>query len=187
MEKVLDLLGPGYYQIKVTTNWKEIVKTETQLSCLFDLCQYTDERADETVRIETIQNGKIIGQGLDFRGLNWRQQIRIPGFFGMKQRRLEQDDYLDKNRRTTQIQDSIVHEFTLEPLLWPACLRDAIDEILLANNILISDCGLENTDNLKKINVIPVSIDTEYFARSQKAADELKFERFKNRVKRNVR
>ena len=47
-----------------------------------------------TVRIETTQNGYIIGQGLDFTNTNWKQQIRIPGFFGNKQRRLEQDNYL---------------------------------------------------------------------------------------------
>jgi hypothetical protein len=163
--KVLDLLGPGAYS-----------------------SQYTDERANETVRIETTQNGYIIGQGLDYTNVNWKEQIRIPGFFGNKQRRLEQDNYLDKNRRTTQIQDSLIHEFTLEPYFWPDCLRNEIDSILLANEILISDYNLDNTDNLKNISVIPTSIDTEYFGKSQKAADEIKFEeRIKNRVKRNVK
>lgn len=188
--KVLDLLGPGLYQIKVTTrtNLLPIIILDETKSCLFNLCQYTDERADETARIETTQNGKIIGQGFDFTGINWRQQIRIPGFFGNKQRRLEQDDYLDKNRRVTQIQDTLVHEFTLEPTLWPECLREFIDGMLLANKILISDYNQLNTDNLKNINVKPVSIETEYFAKSRKAADEIKFEeRIQNRVKRNVK
>lgn len=188
--KVLDLEGPGLYQIKTTINpfLPPFIPIKETLSCLFNLCQYTDERADETARIETTQNGKIIGQGLDFTGLNWRQQIRIPGFFGFKQRRLEQDDYLDKNRRVTQIQDKLIHEYTLEPTLWPECLRDFIDEMILANNILISDYNLDNTDNLKSISVKPLSIDTEYFAKSKKAADEIKFEeRTQNRVKRNVK
>ena len=61
------------------------------------------------------------------------------------------NDYLDKNRRTTQIQDSLIHEFTLEPYFWPDCLRSEIDSILLANEILISDYNLDNTDNLKNI------------------------------------
>ena len=100
-------------------------------------------------------------------------------FFGNKQRKLEQDNYLDKNRRTTQIQDSLIHEFTLEPYFWPNCLRDEIDSILLANQILISDYNLLNTDDLKNISVIPTSIDTEYFGKSNKAADEIKFEEIK--------
>lgn len=186
--KVLDLLGPGAYSVRITTDYKEITKTEIVKSCCFELAQYTDERANETVRIETTQNGYIIGQGLDYTNVNWKEQIRIPGFFGNKQRRLEQDNYLDKNRRTTQIQDSLIHEFTLEPYFWPDCLRNEIDSILLANEILISDYNLDNTDNLKNISVIPTSIDTEYFGKSQKAADEIKFEeRIKNRVKRNVK
>jgi len=183
--KVLQIEGHGYYQIKKVVS-DGFTTTETR-SCLFDLCQFTDERADETARIETIQNGKI-GFGLDFRGINWEQQIRIPGFFGNKQRRLEQDDYLDKNRRVTQIQDTLIHEYTLEPALMPPCMREFIDEILLANNILISDYNELNTDNLKNIDVKPISIDTEYFAKSNRAADEIKFEeRIQNRVKRNVK
>ena len=95
---------------------------------------------------------------------------------------------MDKNRRTTQIQDSLIHEFTLEPYFWPDCLRDQIDSILLANEILISDYNSDNTDNLKNISVIPTTIETEYFGKSSKAADEIKFEeRRKNRVKRNVK
>jgi len=184
-QKVLQLHGDGLYQIKKKiTNGLNITETK---SCLFDLCQYSDARADETVRIETIQNGKT-GFGIDYRGVNWDQQIRFPGFFGNKQRRLEQDDYLDKNRRVTQIQDTLIHEFTLEPYLLPHCMREFIDEILLANNILISDYNQLNTDNLKNINVKPLSIDTEYFGKTRKAADEIKFEeRIQNRVKRNVR
>jgi hypothetical protein len=41
---------------------------------------------------------------------------------------------------------------------------------------------------LKNISVIPTSIETEYFGKSNKAADEIKFEeRRKNRLKRNVK
>ena len=184
--KVLQLHGSGTYKIKkvTTIGFKNI----EECSCLYDLCQYSDARANETVRIETTQNGYIIGQGLDFTGVDWSEQIRIPGFFGNKQRRLEQDNYLNKNRRTTQIQDSLIHEFTLEPYFWPHCLRDEIDSILLANEILISDYNSDNTDDLKNISVIPTSIDTEYFGKSRKAADEIKFEeRVKNRVKRNFK
>jgi hypothetical protein len=186
-QKVLQLNGPGGYKIKEKTTYSDLTTSE-ECSCFFELCQYSDERADETVRIETTQNGNTISPGLEYLGVNWQEQIRIPGFFGNKQRRLEQDNYLDRNRNTTQIQDSLIHEFTLEPYFWPDCLREEIDSILLANEILISDYNLLNTDNLKNISVIPTSIDTEYFGKSTKAADEIKFdERQKNRVKRNVK
>jgi len=187
-QKVLDLFGPGTYKIKkIITNKEDETFTE-ECSCFYELCQYTNQRANETVRIETIQNGYTISPGIDYTGVNWKEQIRIPGFFGNKQRRLEQDNYLDKNRVTTQIQDSLIHEFTLEPYFWPHCLRDEIDSILLANEIFISDYNTLNTDDLKNISVIPQSIDTEYFGKSSKAYDEIKFEeRIKTRVKRNVK
>lgn len=186
-QKVLNLHGVGTYKIKQKTTFPDLT-VEEECSCLFELLQYSNSFANETVRIETTQNGYIIGEGLDYTNINWTEQIRIPGFFGNKQRRLEQDNYLDKNRRTTQIQDSLIHEFTLEPYFWPDCLRDEIDSILLANQILISDYNLSNTDDLKNISVIPTSIETEYFGKSNKAADEIKFEeRRKNRVKRNVK
>ena len=190
-KKVLQSFGSAGYKIQKRTISNFVpaaFEPIEECSCFFELSQYTDERANETVRIETIQNGYIIGQGLDFTNTNWKQQIRIPGFFGNKQRRLEQDNYLDRNRNTTQIQDTLIHEFTLEPYFWPHCLRDEIDSILLANEILISDYNSDNTDDLKNISVIPTSIDTEYFGKSKKAADEIKFEeRRKNRVKRNVK
>ena len=186
-KKVLNLNGFGTYKIKQKTTFPDLTTSE-ECSCLFELSQYTDERANETVRIETTQNGYTISPGLNYLNTNWTEQIRIPGFFGNKQRRLEQDNYLDKNRRTTQIQDSLIHEFTLEPYFWPDCLREEIDSILLANEILISDYNSLNTDDLKNISVIPTSIETEYFGKSSKAADEIKFEeRRKNRVKRNVK
>tara|TARA_R100000655_G_scaffold39820_1_gene75171 strand:+ start:9296 stop:10234 length:939 start_codon:yes stop_codon:yes gene_type:complete len=190
-QKVLNLHGPGTYKIQIKTLSNFIpaaFEPIEECSCFFELLQYSNSFADETVRIETTQNGYIIGEGLDYTNINWKEQIRIPGFFGNKQRRLEQDNYLDKNRRTTQIQDSLIHEFTLEPYFWPDCLRDQIDSILLANEILVSDYNRDNTDNLKNISVIPTTIETEYFGKSNKAADEIKFEeRRKNRVKRNVK
>ena len=188
-KKVLQAFGPGGYKIK-QVKYKILTPTEIteECSCAYELSQYSNSFANETVRIETTQNGYIIGEGLDYTNINWCEQIRIPGFFGNKQRRLEQDNYLDKNRRTTQIQDSLIHEFTLEPYFWPACLREEIDSILLANEILVSDYNIDNTDDLKNISVIPTSIETEYFGKSNKAADEMKFEeRRKNRVKRNVK
>jgi hypothetical protein len=190
-KKVLELYGQGSYKIKQVTQsnfFPAPFEPIEECSCNFELMQYSNVLADETVRIETTQNGTIIGEGLDYLGTNWKEQIRIKGFFGNKQRRLEQDNYLNKDRRTTQIQDSLIHEFTLEPYFWAACLRDKIDSILLANDILISDYNTLNTDNLKNISVVPTSIETEYFGKSPKAADEIKFEeRVKNRVKRNVK
>lgn len=184
--KVLQELGHGYYRLKIKSI--EPTGTKEECSCLFELNEYTEERADETIRFEVTQNGKTLNEDLDYRFFNWKQQYRIYGFFGQIQRRLEQDNYLDKNRNTTQIQDQIVHEFTCESYLFPECLRPVLDSILLGNEILISDYNLLNTDDLKNISVIPTSIDSEYFGKSKKVADIIKFEeRRKDRIKRNVK
>lgn len=187
--EVLNAFGPGLYQLKtVVDDVVPIGGEEEQVSCLFDLNQYTSADADGTVRVNLVQNGKVISDLIDYTGVNWVQQYRFKGFFGEKQRKLEKDDYKNKNRVTTQIQDSVIYEYTLQPYLLTPCLRTIIDEILLANDVIISDYNLLNTDNLKDISVNPVSVDTEYFADSPKAADEFKFEERRiDRVKRNVR
>jgi hypothetical protein len=186
-KNVLIAYGPGNYQIKQVNSIIGFPDVE-KVSCLYELCEYSDARADKTVRINLFQNGKIIGQGLDFMGVNWVQQYRFKGFFGEMKRRMEQDNYKDSSRITTQIQDTLVHEYTLQPTLMPICLRSTIDEIMLANDVVISDYNLKNTDYLKDISVYPVSVDTEYFEETNKASDEFKFEeRKQNRVKRNVR
>lgn len=189
-QKVLNTYGAGVYKIKTkkVTSLGLVSTTTETCSCAFDLSPYSDELADETVRFDVTQEGVVLDGGFDFRGWSWAQQYRFPGFFGHKQRRLEQDDYVDKNRRTTQIQDSIVHEYTFTPYFWPDCLRDQIDTLLLANDIKVTDYNLINTDTLQNVSVKPLSIDTEYFGGSAKAVDVIKFEaRYKNKVKRNVK
>ena len=72
---VYDTHGVGKYQVKAALN---IIGVDSTFeSRTFNMMVYSDEAAHSTVRIESTQNGNIIGSQFDFTGLNWYQSLRI--------------------------------------------------------------------------------------------------------------
>jgi len=186
-KKIFSLLGFGTYQLKLILTPIGVFKPRIAFSCLYNLCQYTEDRADETVRLDVTRNGNILNEDLEFLGTEWKQQFRFRGFFGHKQRKLTRDDYLNKDRRTMSIQKTLFHEYTLTPYNLNQCLRSELDKWLLAEKLEVSDYNIFNTDNLKRIDVIPLTIESEYFDKSRFVDDNIKLEeRSKGRVHRVV-
>lgn len=158
-------------------------------SCCYEMNLWTEAGADETVTIKAVQNGKIIKENIDFTGINWNQHYRVPGFFGFPNRNFTETNFITKNRKVEQIQDEIVNDYTLELYFVPTCLKDDIDGILLANDIIISDFNVENACLIRNKSVKwKGEEEVEYFGKSKKIALTLTFEeRTRKTIKRNVR
>lgn len=185
-DKVLQIIGAGYYSIKIQRYIGELLFSEL-CSCNYFLQEYSDNLADKTIRLSTIQNGDIL-DSFDYTGMNWEQQWRTSGFFGYAQDKLETDNYLDSNRNLTQIQDQLYKEYTLQTDFIPRCFKGMFDDILLSNEIYIDDYNLNNSHLYRKLEVIPSDSQTEYFIESQKFYKEITFEdRKRKKVKRNVK
>ena len=133
--------GVGRYQIKAEM---DILGTQsTNSSRYFNLMVYNDTLAHGTVRVESTQNGNIIGNNFDFTGLNWYQSMRIPAIFGNATPIYESDKYVAENRKFQQIQDKMTREFDLniKKISWEV-VEKLIYNKLLANEILMTDYNL---------------------------------------------
>lgn len=151
-EKVYNNYGAGNYQVITTVNQ---LGTEIEIKSIkFNLMGYSDEAADGTVRIESFQNGNIIGSDFDFTGINWYSSMRIDGKFIETAETFETNEYLTQNYQRKQIQDKIIENYSLETNLLPRSVTEVITKnSVLANKILITDYNLFNEKVLRKIDV----------------------------------
>jgi len=151
-EKVYDIYGAGNYQVITTLNQ---LGTEILVKSIkFNLMGYSDEAADGTVRIESYQNGNIIGSDFDFTGINWYSSMRIDGKFTETAETFETNEYLTQNYNRKQIQDKIIENYSLETNLLPRSISEVITKnSILDNKILITDYNLFNEKVLRKIDV----------------------------------
>lgn len=179
--------GYGEYRIKMkyTVAGQEIEEESDVFECML----YSDDRADGTVRIETIQNGGI-ESSLDYTGTNWKQSWRINGMFGEKTPSFETDNYLNSQREISQIQDSIKNIYTLETELLPSNVLNAITyNGILSNKIWISDYNKCNYEVYDRLEVYPESIEEFNTYRYQKnGMAKFKFtDKKQNILKRNFK
>ena len=184
-QNVFNTYGIGNYNIVTSLLLGE--RSIDFCSCNFLLQEYSDEKADQTFRIRTLQNGHIL-DSFDYTNMNLEQSWRLPGFFGYPQDKLEVDNYLDINRDITQIQDKLYKEYTLQTDFIADCFKYIFDNILLSNEIYIDDYNIKNAYNLKNVDVLPSESNQEYFILSDDTFKEITFEsRSRKKVKRNVR
>lgn len=157
-ELVATLNGFGYYQVKTQLN---ILGNVSEVeSRTFNLMGYSDQAAHETVRIESTQNGNIIGNTFDFTGLNWYQSFRVPAVFGNPTPTTEQVNYKTQNRNFRQIKSTNSREWTLKTkkLSWEVADK-LIYNKMLANEILITDYNILAESAWRRIGVFPSEID----------------------------
>lgn len=142
-KKVLQVLGSGLYQIK-----KEITvagMTFTELSNTYNLEQFTTSKADETVRIDCVMDGKLIHLGVDFKGTGYSTSCRTKGYFGNRNPEYEQDNIVKRNYEPIQISMSQENEYHYQTGLLPVCITEIIyDFILFGNKIYLNDYNRSN-------------------------------------------
>lgn len=150
--------GFGSYEIKAQLN---IIGVASEfVSRTFNLCQYSDILAHQTVRIETTQNGNIIGNQFDFTGLDWYGSVRIPATFGNPTPIYEEDRYVSETRKKRQIQDKMSREWSLitKKINWEVA-NVLIYNKMLANEILITDYNIYAESVWRRISVLPKELE----------------------------
>ena len=142
-QKVLTLEGPGTYRIKVESNF--VTGATETFSIPFVLSEYTQEKADGTFRVQSIQNGYLQHVDFDFSGLNWVDGLRVRGFFGNRQAEYEQENVLFANRDSKQIRSELINTYVCQTMHIPDCITDQIIEYHnFANELLFTDYNLNN-------------------------------------------
>jgi len=175
-KKVLTQLGTGSYKI-IKRQTIAGVDYETE-SFVFTLQQYSDRRADKTVRMDIVMNGNLQKLGVDFTGLKWKHSIRVRGFFGNREPQFEEDNLVSRLFEKRQISMSQTNEFKFQTNLIPSCVTFEIwDFFLFANDIYFTDYNLNNHSYLYKKFAVKYAgnENTDYNPRRRKARLNLLF------------
>lgn len=183
--KIFNAFSGGQYQVKITTNL--LGQQNTFESRFFRLALFDEELANRTVKIESIQNGNIIGSEFDFTGLNWKSSIRLRGEFGKMQPTIEQDIFIDSSYRQLQNRDQIVRQYELSCEIIPETIFfNLASKDMLANDIFITTYKLLQDQSYTKYPVVVDSFqDTNYKDNGRMNFSIIFKDRQQNLIKRN--
>jgi len=188
-EKVYNTYGAGQYYFEiVVTNFTRPYTVTTQK---YRLRLFSVSTADKTTVFKSIQNGYIQG-GMDYTGLDWEYQFRIPGKLLYDTPEFEKTTYLNSAREERQIQSQIIRTYQFSCDFIPAILSDGIiNDYILGNELLVTDFNIWNASTLtySEISLVPEGIEeAEYYERSRNGNFIFSFkERQQNKLKRNFK
>lgn len=185
-QAVINLLGAGIYV--VVWDVTAFGSTARKSSCKYDLQVWTEDRANKTVRVETIMDGIIEETGMDYRGTQWKDSLRFYGTFGKQQPTYEVESVVQGDNNVKPIRSQLVGEYSLEGHLNNSCITDKlINYHLRGNRIFISDYNRFNHKVYKGFAVrLKSSEGFEYPSKTRDAKFTILFEDDKlNRIKSN--
>ena len=185
--KIFNTLGHGrYYFVIERVIFGQILTDLT--SWFYDLELYSDQAANDTVRIEASKSGCIEG-GFDYSGFTWFTEIRFRGMFGRPTRNLNKDHFLTQQRRDEQIIDSMIKTYSMQIELVPTeVITPFLDDTIMANDIFITSYSFDAflTPYVKFNVVTEEPQDPEYFDRNINGLFEITFkDKFARPVKSN--
>ena len=184
---VLTGLGSGAYQIKKELSIGGIAINK--YSDTYTLKQFSQAVADNTVRIDSYMDGKLVKQDVDFAATGYKTSMRLRGFFGRAEYSFEQDNIATRDYSYLQNTMSSKREYQFQGLQLPECITDELwNFILFGNELFISDYNGNN--HSYKYELIPVKLEgnkgTEFFVTNRGVHVNLTFsDRIENSRKLN--
>ena len=159
-KKVLTLLGEDTYTIRKNITIAGVSFVVDSNS--FELKQWSLSNADKTVRIDSYMDGKLVKIDTDFKNSNYKNSMRIQGFFGNRKAKWTQDNLVFGSKKgkayyEDQITMSNNFEYVFEAYNIPECItRELYSFMLFGNEIFISDYNLNNHSYL--FELLPVTL-----------------------------
>jgi len=184
-QNVFLTFGSGEYTIEAELNI--LGSTTIQESQKFKLIGYSDLAADGTVRIESYQNGNIIGSEFDFTDLNLYQSFRVKGKLTEITPELENDNYLDTNYKSTQIQTKVLPKWNLNIKKVSRLVSLLITrDVILSNKMEVTDYNIINEAIFRRVNVTVEAIEKLDSTFTTRASYDLTLnDKINNIIKRN--
>lgn len=177
--------GHGNYQIKADLT---IIGNSTNFESIpFLLLEYTDVRANKTVRIETQMDGKINGSIFDYTNLDLYHSYRILGDFIENVEEIEVNKYKTSQKEWRQIQDKVIENYELRTKMLPRIVTSELTKIVsLANSIKITDYKILAEELYRRVEVYPVNFEKTQLENNRKSIYNIKFTAKKElNIKRN--
>lgn len=153
--KVAIGFGFGKYQLKAQITI--LGQSYVYESRKFRLLPFSDEAANNTVKLTAYQSGNIVGSDLDYSDLidgGWVESYRLQGIFGFKEHELIQDSYQNSDYTTRQIRDEVVRSYKVETKLLPSQVANWLTEnASLSNYLEVTDYNIFNTEIYRDLPV----------------------------------
>lgn len=186
-------LGEGNYRLRSSGTQIIAAGTVDQYSFEFCLQEYTQDRADETVRFEYNLNG-ILGSQIDdryrrdFGTLNFPCQFRLPGaMFGFDKYPSERQYIRYQNGKQVWTGDRSKEEYTLKTGRYDQPLHRFIKhEVLQADDIRVTDYNILNPTRHQGRYVIPIgNYEPKWDPQTIYAPAEIQFEQgYQNNIRK---
>lgn len=189
-QKVLVLHGDGSYRVKtVETN---IFGTTNKYSLEWCLRTYTPDRANGTIRFDWWLNG-ICGDSnndqriRDFGSLNWFNEIRLEGWFGLNSSEYEKNYVRYQNGQQVWIKDERTQNYACDIGRVPNYVHELLSgEVFQADYITVTDYNTENpTTHIDRAIKLTSSYEPNWYKFSKYAFVNLTFtNEYKNFVRK---
>lgn len=186
---IFNAFSGGRFQIRVTSTI--LGETTVFNSRYFRLNTFDILEANNTVKIETLQNGNIANNQFDFTGLlpgGWPTSIRLFGSFGNMRPELERDIFQDSSYREVQNRDKVNRQYKLNANLVPESVYNRLATVdLLANEVFITSYDVLQELKYEKYPVVPEGFSEPRYDNLGNTHFEIDFsDRQKNIIKTNV-
>jgi len=186
-KKVLLDLGVGSYKVVKRINLTGI---ELDIEYLvYNLYEYSTGQANGTARIDVEMSGLLEKIGIDFTGTDYKTTLRVPGFFGRRDPKWEEDNLIDRAYVKRQISMKQTNEYKFQTNMIPDCISNEIfDFLLFSDNIKMNDYNLNNHSYEFKAFKVKLESNegTEHITTSRKVRVNLLFnDKIVNNNKRN--
>lgn len=156
-------LGVGFYRMKTVVS--SLGQTNIYYTPTFNVRFYHDDLARRTVKFVWIQNGFVEG-GLDLTGLNIRQELRVPGIFGYREKGLEITEVKKLDSTLEQIQAQRTNGYLYKSEMITAGIDCYLsDDMMIANEISVYDYNYDINfhQNVIDFRVRPLEFDDEEY------------------------
>lgn len=184
---IFNAFGPGRYFFTADRVIISVAQNQDR-TWFYDLQQFDEIAADDTIRIDANQTGFIDG-GIDYSGFNWISQIRYRGIFGKPIPKIEKDHYQTQGRSDRQVRDIVRTVYNMETELVPyEAIFSFLYDKFMSTNMFITTYELRGFLPLyQPINVVPEEIeDPTYFERNTNGKFNFTFiDKFHGPVKTN--
>lgn len=185
--KVLVDLGVGPYKVVKRLN---IAGVSVEFEYLvYNLYEFSTALANNTARIDVSMSGLLEKENIDFTGSGFVDSIRVPGFFGNRNPKWEEDNLVDRTFTKQQITMKQTNEYKFQTNLIPDCVTNTIyDFMLFSDDIRMNDYNLNNHSYSYKNFAVKLENNegTGYVVTSRKARLNLLFsDKIINNNKRN--
>jgi hypothetical protein len=183
--KVLAAFGEDTYQIKKVVTISGIENTIYYNN--YSLETFSEERADKTVRIDSVMNGYLEKDDANFKGMNLMSTLRMRGFFGRRRPKYTEDNIVYRDNEARQVSMIMENEYVFQSNAVPSCItKDLYEYYLMSDKIYLNDYNSNNHDTyIKKSVRLAESQDPTYYVNSKRSRVNLTFnDGVRNQIKR---